>query len=170
MRHWVSTLFFFKFFLTFIYFRDRERAWTGEGQKERETQNLKQAPGSEPSVQSPTRGSNSRTTRWWPGWSRTLNRLCHPGAPVCSLLLRVCFRRLGGSVSWASNFSSGHALTVHWVQPRIGLCADSLEPGACFRFCVSLSLCPSPIHALSVSVPKINKKKKLKKKKEVEFF
>ena len=32
------------------------------------------------------------------------------------------------------------------------------EPGACFRFCVSLSLCPSPVHALSLSVPKIDRK------------
>ena len=36
------------------------------------------------------------------------------------------------------------------------LTAQSLEPGACFRFCVSLSACPSPSHALSLS--KINKK------------
>ena len=35
----------------------------GEGQRERETQNPKQAPGSEPSAQSPMRGSNSRTVR-----------------------------------------------------------------------------------------------------------
>ena len=58
----------------------------GEGQRERETQNRKQAPGSEPSAQSPTQGSNSRTARSWPGWSRTLNRLRHPGAPknACS--------------------------------------------------------------------------------------
>uniref|UniRef100_A0A8C9KKS5 Orn/DAP/Arg decarboxylase 2 N-terminal domain-containing protein n=1 Tax=Panthera tigris altaica TaxID=74533 RepID=A0A8C9KKS5_PANTA len=33
------------------------------GQRERETQNRKQAPGSEPSAQSPTRGWNSRTVR-----------------------------------------------------------------------------------------------------------
>ena len=76
-------LFFFNVFLIFIffYFWDRERAWMGEGQRERETQNQKQAPSSEPSAQSLTRGSNSQTTRSWPGWSRTLNRLCHPGAP-----------------------------------------------------------------------------------------
>ena len=43
-----------------------DRAWTGEGQRERETQNRKQAPGSEPSDQSLTRGSNSRTARSWP--------------------------------------------------------------------------------------------------------
>ena len=38
----------------------------GEGQRERETQNLKQAPGSELSAQSPTWGSNSRTVRSGP--------------------------------------------------------------------------------------------------------
>ena len=31
------------------------------------------------------------------------------------------------------------------------LCADSSEPGACLRFSVSLSLCPSPTSTLSVS-------------------
>ena len=35
----------------------------GEEQRERETQNPKQAPGSEPSAQSPTQGSNPRTVR-----------------------------------------------------------------------------------------------------------
>ena len=30
--------------------------------------------------------------------------------------------------------------------------ADSSEPGACFRFCVSLSLCPSLTCALSLSL------------------
>ena len=44
-----------------------------------------------------------------------------------------------------SDFDSGHDLTVCGFQPRIGLCAHSSEPGACFQFCVSLSLCPSPV-------------------------
>ena len=39
-----------------------------------------------------------------------------------------------------SDFSSGHDLTVREFEPGVGLCADSSEPGACFRFCVSLSL------------------------------
>ena len=45
-----------------------------------------------------------------------------------------------------SDFGSGHDLTVCEFQPRVRLCADSLEPRACFRFCVSLSnfLFPSP--------------------------
>ena len=47
----------------FIFERERHRAQAGEGQGERETQNLKQAPGSELSVQSPTRGWNPRTVR-----------------------------------------------------------------------------------------------------------
>ena len=77
-------LFFFLIFFSTFYFifeTERDRARTGEGQRERETQNRKQAPGSEPSAQSPSRGLNSRTVRSWPGWSRTLNRLRHPGAP-----------------------------------------------------------------------------------------
>ena len=38
---------------------------------------------------------------------------------------------------------SGHDLAVSEFESRVGVCADSSEPGACFRFCVSLSLCPS---------------------------
>ena len=48
------------------------------------------------------------------------------------------------------------------LSPAVGLWADGSEPGACFQFCVSLSLCPSPVHALSLSVSKINKRKKKK--------
>ena len=44
----------------FIYF------WQRQGQREREAQNLKQAPGPEQSAQSPTRGSNPQTVRSWP--------------------------------------------------------------------------------------------------------
>ena len=39
---------------------------------------------------------------------------------------------LGGSVGWASDFTSGHDLAVREVEPRIGLWADGSEPGACF--------------------------------------
>ena len=48
--------------------------------------------------------------------------------------------RLGGSVGRASDFGSGHDLTVHEFEPRVGLCADLSEPGACFGFCVCLYL------------------------------
>ena len=60
-------LFFFQFFnVLFISETERDRAWTGEGQREWETQNPKQAPGSELSAQSPMWGSNSQTPRSWP--------------------------------------------------------------------------------------------------------
>ena len=60
--------------------------------------------------------------------------------------------RLGGSVGWVSDFSSGHDLAVGGFEPRVGLCAGGSEPGACFTFCVSLSLCSSPSRTLSLSV------------------
>ena len=75
---------------------------------------------------------------------------------------------LWGAPGWRSRLSvrlqPGHDLAVREFEPHIRLWADGSEPGACFRFCVSLSLCPSPVHALSLSVPKINKcwKKKFK--------
>ena len=49
------------FFFTFIF--DRDRALVGEGQRERETRNPKQAPGSELLAQSPVLSSNSGTVR-----------------------------------------------------------------------------------------------------------
>ena len=62
---------------------------------------------------------------------------------------------LGGSVSWASNFGSGHDLMDSrvWAPHR----ALSWQLGACFRFCVSLSLCPSPAHAVALSLSQKNK-------------
>ena len=60
-----------------------------------------------------------------------------------------------GAPGWRSRLSvwlqPGHNLAVRKFEPHVGLWADGSEPGACFRFCVSLSLCPSPIHALSLS-------------------
>ena len=42
----------------FIFERERDRVQAEKGQREKETQNLKQAPHSEPSAQSPTWGLN----------------------------------------------------------------------------------------------------------------
>ena len=78
----VTTILISKNFLMFIYFweRDRVRAW--EEQRERETQNLKQAPGSELSAHSPRQGSNS-WTEWHHDLSRSqmLNLLNYPSTP-----------------------------------------------------------------------------------------
>ena len=54
------------------------------------------------------------------------------------------------TVKW-SNFGSGHDLMARELVPYIGLYADSLEPGACFGFCVFLSAPPSLILCLSLS-------------------
>ena len=77
--------FFFKFFKKIIYLRERERMWVGEGQRQREAKNPKQAPGSELPAQSPMRGSNSQTARSWPEPSWSPNQLSHPGAPRTTL-------------------------------------------------------------------------------------
>ena len=65
--------------------------------------------------------------------------------------------RLGGSVGCAADFGSVHDLAVCEFEPHMGVCADSLEPGACFTFCVSLSLSLLLPHSCSVSVSEINK-------------
>ena len=58
---------FLKIFLMFYFIFERERQSMSGGGTERErdmhTQNPKQAPGSELSAQSPTRGSNSQNAR-----------------------------------------------------------------------------------------------------------
>ena len=49
---------------------------------------------------------------------------------------------------------------VSGFGPGFGLCADSLEPGDCFRFCVSLSLpLPTRAHTRSLFQKQINIKK-----------
>ena len=47
----------------FLFLRDTEREWERGTERERETQKLKQVPGSELSAQSPKWGLNSRTVR-----------------------------------------------------------------------------------------------------------
>ena len=54
------------FFNVYLFLRQRETEHERGRVRERETQNMKQAPGSELSAQSATRGSNSRTEKSWP--------------------------------------------------------------------------------------------------------
>ena len=53
------------FFNVYLFLRERERqsVRSGGAERERETQNPQQAPGSEPSAQSLTRGSNLRAVK-----------------------------------------------------------------------------------------------------------
>ena len=50
----------------------------------------------------------------------------------------------GGAPGWRSRLSvrlqPGHDLAVREFEPHVRLWADGSEPGACFGFCVSLSL------------------------------
>ena len=57
----------FFFFFTFIYFweTERDRAQLGQGRREKETQNLKHAQGSELSAQSPTLELTNREIMTW---------------------------------------------------------------------------------------------------------
>ena len=48
-------------FNIYLFLRDRDRARMEEGQRKRETKDLKQAPGSEMSAQRPLWGSNPQT-------------------------------------------------------------------------------------------------------------
>uniref|UniRef100_A0A8C8WXL7 DIS3-like exonuclease 1 n=1 Tax=Panthera leo TaxID=9689 RepID=A0A8C8WXL7_PANLE len=59
---------------------------SSEKEREGDRQTLKQAPGSEPSAQSPVWGLNSGTVRYDLRQSQTLTRLSHPGAPAFSFL------------------------------------------------------------------------------------
>ena len=56
------------------------------------------------------------------------------------------------------DFGSGHDLTAREFEPRVGLCADRSEPGACFRFCVP-PLCLPHSCSVSLCLSKINVKK-----------
>ena len=62
-----------------IFERERDREQAEKGQ--RETQNLKWAPGSKLTAQSLTWGSNPQTARSWPELNQMLNWLSHPGVP-----------------------------------------------------------------------------------------
>ena len=66
-------LIFFSFFSLYLFVRQWETAGMGEGQRERATQNLKQAPGSELSAHSRTRGSNPRADREIMTWVQIRN-------------------------------------------------------------------------------------------------
>ena len=59
-----SLLFILFYFINmYLFLIGRDRTQVGEGQREKETQNQKQAPGSKLSAQIPVRGSNPQTVR-----------------------------------------------------------------------------------------------------------
>ena len=99
---------FKKFFLMYIYFWERGRqsmSRGGEGQRERETQNPKQAPGFELSAQSPTGGSNPRAMRSWPELKSDAQRTEPPRCPQDPFkCLDVMLKYVRGFLSSQSSF------------------------------------------------------------------
>ena len=87
--HRRSVVFSFNFVNVYFWERERERERAservpeqGRGREKRETQNLKQAPGSNLSAQNPMWGSNPQTGESWPEVMSVLNRVSHPGTPL----------------------------------------------------------------------------------------
>ena len=77
--------------------------------------------------------------------------------------LKIKMGHLGGSVGWASDFGSGHDLTVCEFEPHIRICADHLLTS--WSLLQILCLLPSlPLprsHFVSLCFSKINKCKKM---------
>ena len=113
------------------------RCWTNVGRKDWKEGLLQKA------------GQERRTLGWDCIWD-------HQGTePRDNRSLLSFLEGNAGAPGWCSRLSvrlqPGHDLAVREFEPRVRLWADGSEPGACFRFCVSLSLCPTPVHALSLS-------------------
>ena len=87
------------------------------------------------------------------------------GSPYKGLVAGGGGGRPGGSVREASNFWLRLRSCGGELEPCIRLCADSSGPAACFGFCASLCLCPSPAH--TVCLRKMNKPLKTQKKKHL---
>ena len=77
----VCALFFFFLIFFDIYLLLRDRAWAWEGQREGETQNLKQVAGSEMSAQSSNQHSDPWTMRSWHEPKLDAYRLSHLSNP-----------------------------------------------------------------------------------------
>ena len=116
----------------------REQGWQGDGQKLIVSV---QARGGEGVNHGSSRGVKKKG-RMFKTQKQNKKESVRDEHPVSSLgsLRKGIQGRLGGAVGWASDFGSGHDLTLREFEPHIGLRADSSEPGTCFGFCVSLSL------------------------------
>ena len=84
------------------------------------------------------------------------------GSPFAHFLFKEYLVR-GAWVAQSVRCATLTQVMISWfvgLSPAVGLCADSSEPGTCFRFCVSLSLSlslPLPCsRSVSLSLSKIN--------------
>ena len=144
-----------KCFLTFIYLWETERGRVGaeEGQRERETQNTKQAAGSELSAQSLTQGPNSQTARSWPEpKSGRLNRLSHPGIPPKFIIFKL---NIGAHL--VAQLVKPPTLAQVMISPSVSLSPVSGSVLTAWSLFQILSPSLSFPHSYSVSLSKINK-------------
>ena len=93
---------FFKCFLLkkifmFIFGRDRDSVWAREGQRERKTQNPKQAPGSKLSAQNLMWAQNHKPRDHDLSHNWMLNWLSHPDAPMTILMSGAWEMKVGVS-------------------------------------------------------------------------
>ena len=102
-------------FINFFFFRESKRA--GEGQRERETQNPKQASGSELSAQSPTGGSDSQAARAWPELKSDAQPTEPPRRPAKIFTLDTLCLPLPPQKWTMENYPSGN----YWLQVWLSL-------------------------------------------------
>ena len=96
------------FFDVYLSLRERDRAWTREEQRDRETQNPKQAPGSEPSAHSLMWDLNSWTMRSWPE-PKSDAQLTEPSrAPLGVLSIPTIMRIFLHLEQWSRNCSDNY--------------------------------------------------------------
>ena len=88
---------------------ERETVWAGKEQRERETQNPKQASGSELTAQSPAKGLNSWTMSSWPEPKLYTQQLSHPEAPKIGSLDLIFWEE-----TIYNNISYFYDLSIHY--------------------------------------------------------
>ena len=124
-----------------------DRAWVGEGQRETETQNPKQAPGSRLRAVSTEPNNGARTHRPWDhdmSRSRTLSRLSHPGATLS--LSKIIFFLICGVPGWFSGLSAWLLISAQvvvlllWDEAK----SDPTLSLACLGFSLSPSVSSLP--------------------------
>ena len=116
MKHYSAILKKRTIFLNvYSFLRDRDRAQAGEGQRERETWNLKQAPGSELRASHRVRTHELRDHDL--SWRQTLNQLSHPGAPLFIKLLHLLPAQSQSSSSFICAYLSESVTTTVLQAP-----------------------------------------------------
>ena len=156
----LSTLFTFFFLIVlnvYLFLRERrDRAWAGEEQRERETQNPKQAPGSELSAQIPTWGLNPWTDlsrNHDLSWNRMLADWATQEPPHCSPFEHLsptpafCFvfvfmKSSEPSPVWKTTLTFVPHCTSFIPEPITLLCTLFLQSKNCLYHWIVSSLTP----------------------------